>query len=382
MATHPCLLEATPQCPSAPSSTSLRRSKRRCWPRCGARYGYLLALHILLLCAAGRRPTDIAAVLFCSRSNIYRAVRAYQTGTLDLEYDVRGRLIPPIRTTVLVPTLRRSLLALLKAPLRAYGWCRTRWSCATLALTLQAKRGMTVSAGTTRRWLHELGWVWKRAKLVARDDDPQRIDRLARIRYVFEQLKPWESMVFADELDIHLLPKVGCAWMPKGTPLEVMTPGQNRKHSLAGALELTTGTLHHGLGPRKTNVLFGDLLAVLDARYPAERYTRLYVVVDNYKIHKAKAVEDWLAAHPRFSLLFLPTYCPRAHPIERAFGDVHDCCTRNHQRKRLPDLVAAVVEHLQLNGPWKYQLSALYYEPAVTAAVEKIAMEEQAKAAA
>jgi transposase len=93
-------------------------------------------------------------------------------------------------------------------------------------------------------------------------------------------------------------------------------------------------------------------------------------------------VEDWLAAHPRFSLLFLPTYCPRANPIERAFGDVHDCCTRNHQRKRLPDLVTDVVEHLQLNGPWKYQLSNLYDEPAVTAAVEKIAAEEHAKAAA
>jgi putative transposase len=347
-----------------------------------ARYGYLLGLHILLLCAAGRNPTDIAAVLFCSRSSVYRAVRAYQTGTLGLEYDPRGRLIPPIRTTVLVPTLRRSLLALLKAPPRAYGWCRTRWSCATLALTLQAKRGMTVSAETMRRWLHELGWVWKRAKLVARDDDPLRIGRLARIRYVFQQLKPWEIMVFADELDIHLLPKVGCAWMPKGTQLKVMTPGQNQKHYLAGALELTTGTLHHCLGPRKTNALFRDLLTVLDARYPAERYTRLYVVVDNYKIHKAKAVEDWLAAHPRFALLFLPTYCPRANPIERAFGDVHDCCTRNHQRKRLPDLVTDVVEHLQLNGPWKYQLSELYDDPAVTAAVEKITAEEQAKAAA
>ncbi len=40
-----------------------------------ARYGYLLALHILLLGAAGRRPTAIAAVLFCSRSSVYRAVR-------------------------------------------------------------------------------------------------------------------------------------------------------------------------------------------------------------------------------------------------------------------------------------------------------------------
>ena len=35
-----------------------------------ARYGYLLALPILLLYAAGRRPKTIAAVLFCSRSSV------------------------------------------------------------------------------------------------------------------------------------------------------------------------------------------------------------------------------------------------------------------------------------------------------------------------
>jgi DDE superfamily endonuclease len=189
-------------------------------------------------------------------------------------------------------------------------------------------------------------------------------------------------LVFADELDIHLLPKVGCAWMPKGTQLEVMTPGQNQKHYLAGALDLTTGTLHHCLGPRKTNALFRNLLTRLDERYPPGRYRRLSVVVDNYKIHKAKAVEQWLAAHPRVSLLFLPTYCPQANPIERAFGDVHDCCTRNHRRNRLPDLVADVEDHLDLNGPWRYKLSDLYYEPAVTTAVENITAKEQAKVAA
>jgi transposase len=347
-----------------------------------ARYGYLLALHILLLCATGRKPTMIAAVLFCSRSSVYRTVQAYREGTLGLEHDEQGRLVPPVRTTVLVPTLRRSLLALLKASPRTYGWCRTRWSCATLALTLQAKRGITVSAETTRRWLHELGWVWKRAKLVAKDDDPQRVTRLARIRWVFEQLKPSEAMVFADELDLQLLPKVGCAWMPQGSQVAVMTPGQNAKHYLGGALDLTTGTLHYCLGARKTNALFRDLLGILEASYPAERYIRLYVVVDNYKIHKAKAVKHWLDAHPRVTLLFLPTYCPRANPIERAFGDVHDCCTRNHQRKRLPDLVADVEDHLDLNGPWQYRLSELYYEPAVTAAVENIAAEDHANVAA
>ena len=80
-----------------------------------ARYGYLLGLPILLVCAAGRNPTPIAEVLFCSRSSVYRTVRAYRAGTLGLEHDDQGRLVPPVRTTVLLPTLRRALVALLKA---------------------------------------------------------------------------------------------------------------------------------------------------------------------------------------------------------------------------------------------------------------------------
>jgi len=61
---------------------------------------------------------------------------------------------------------------------------------------------------------------------------------------------------------------------------------------------------------------------------------------------------------------------------------VHATCTRNHQYKRLPDLVADVEAHLPLTGPWTNQRSQLYDEPAITAAVENIATEEPAKAAA
>src|SRR5262249_778453 len=121
------------------------------------------------------------------------------------------------------------------------------------AATLQAKHGIEVSAATVRHWLHAIGWVWKRAKLVAKDADPHRIARLARIRFHHEHLQAHEVMVFADELDIQLLPKGGAAWMPQGKQAEVMTPGTNEKHYRAGALNLATGTLLYCLGPRKNN---------------------------------------------------------------------------------------------------------------------------------
>jgi Homeodomain-like domain len=162
-----------------------------------ARYGSLLALHILLLSAAGRTPTDIAAVLFCSRSSVYRTVRASREGSRRWRSNGDGQLLPPVCRTALLPMLRRSLLALRKA------------------------------------------------------------------------------MVFADELDIHLSPKVGYAWMPKGTQMTGMTQGTNEQHDLARAVDLAIGALLYGVAARNTNALFRELLTRLDACYPAERYTRL-----------------------------------------------------------------------------------------------------------
>jgi len=342
-----------------------------------ARYGYLLALHVLLLCAAGRTPTEIATFLFCSRSSVYRIVNAYQAYPADLL-----SAHPPPKAVWLSPSLCRSLMALLKKVPAAYGWCRTRWSCATLTAQLRVQRGIEVSSSTMRRWLHRLGWVWKRAQLVARDDDPERVEKLARIRHTLETLGKREVVVFADELDIHLLPKVGYQWMPQGETVKLVTPGQNQKHYLAGALELKTGRIVHCEGVRKTNALFRALLDSLEQRYPKARVDKVYVVVDNYGIHKAKAVAQWLAAHPRFAFLFLPTYCPQANPIERAFGDVHDQCTRNHHHHRIEALVRDVEQHLATNGPWPYKLSPLYYSPEVTTAVHRLAQTQQLPQAA
>jgi transposase len=330
-----------------------------------ARRGRWLALHILLLLALHRSPGEIATFLLCARSTVYAVARDWQQGR---RWPESSRLDGP---PCLTPSLQRSLLALLKKAPAVYGWCRTRWSCATLALQLEAQRRVRVSAETVRRGLHALDWVWKRAKLVAKDSDPERTSKLARIRYISEHLGPREALLFADELDLSLLPKVGAQWMPRATQVEVMTPGKNQHRYLAGALHLRTGQVHYCLWFRKLAGLFLDLLNVLDCAYPARHFHRIFVVVDNSKIHKAAAVQRWLRQHPRFVLLFLPTYCPRANPIERCFGDLHDKVTRNHRRKRMRDLVADVERHLAQNGPWHYQLSDLYQSAEVTKAVKK-----------
>src|SRR5262249_16779513 len=198
-------------------------------------------------------------------------------------------------------------------------WRGARRKRAPGARPLQAQHGLEVSAATVRRWLHAIGGGWKRATLGATDAAPHRLERWARLRLQHAHGRAPAVMVFADARDSHRLPKVGAAWMPQGTQAERMTPGTHEQPSLAGARQRATGQGRYGPGPRKTPGLCRALLTLLAAAAPASDVTRLSVVVAHSCRHKAKAVAQWLATHPRLPLLWLPTYCPRANPMERGF---------------------------------------------------------------
>jgi hypothetical protein len=63
------LIERAPE-EQAPILAAVRR----------ARHGDVLALQLLLLCAAQRTPTELGAVLFGSRTPVYRVAKAYRAG--------------------------------------------------------------------------------------------------------------------------------------------------------------------------------------------------------------------------------------------------------------------------------------------------------------
>jgi len=61
----------------------------------------------------------------------------------------------------------------------------------------------------------------------------------------------------------------------------------------------------------------------------------IFMILDNYSVHKTKAVERFLERHPRLQLLFLPTYSPDEnqpglfkpfyHPTDPAAGKDTPC---------------------------------------------------------
>jgi transposase len=166
---------------------------------------------------------------------------------------------------------------------------------------------------------------------------------LAQIRRLEACATSDEPVLYSDEVDIHLNPKVGRDWMLRGRQRRIVTPGKNKKFYLAGALDVRSGQLHTTGADRKNAALFCDLLRLVAAQYPRAR--RVHVVVDNYGIHLARATEKTLAdLGGRVILHFLPPYCPDANRIERVWQDLHANVTRNHRCGSMDELLRNAVD--------------------------------------
>jgi transposase len=120
-----------------------------------------------------------------------------------------------------------------------------------------------------------------------------------------------------------------------------MTPGQNQKRYLAGAMNAETRRLTVVEGERKNSWLFIGVLGALIEDYPAAK--RIHVILDNCRIHSSKITQRALAMYgDRIVLHFLPPYCPNDNKIERLWRDLHQEVTRNHNCKTMVELMRNV----------------------------------------
>jgi len=236
----------------------------------------------------------------------------------------------------------RLLLIVAGSP-RDFRQRRPTWTQELLMKVLHQQTGVAVSRSTMSRLLKRLrvrlgrpkpivGCPWKKAK---------KNRRLCAIRRLMAQLPADEVVVYVDEVDIHLNPKIGPDWMLRGTQKTVLTPGKNEKRYLAGALNAQTGRLTWVEWDRKTSDLFILLLWRLYKEYASAK--RIHVVLDNYRIHSSQQTTLALKSlQGKVCLHFLPPYCPDHNRIERVWKDLHDNVTRNHCCRDLKELMKEV----------------------------------------
>lgn len=310
-------------------------------------------MHITLLAADGRLPTEIARTLFCSRTTVYAVVDRFiwegqkafddrkQRGPAPLVDDSARRLIEEL-TEEALPAER--------------GWLRSRWSRKLLTLELFKERRLVVSRETVRRVLHRLLFRWRRPRPVPPPKkDPQ--EKRKRLEEVLKMLER-ERSFFQDETKLETNPKVGFCWMRKGNQRKLRTPGTNRKVWLSGALEFCTGRFHWVTGERKNDGLFMKLLDKLLGVYG---HRRPELAVDNDGSHTSKRVKEYVrGSGGRLRLYPLPAWSPESNPVEPVWWGLHEAVSRNHHCEELSELVDFAERYFEERQPFHLKLGADY----------------------
>jgi transposase len=297
---------------------------------------------IILLANKRRSSREIGEVVDCHRSWVSRVIGAFgergEAALMDGRED-NGQ-------EKLTEEFLGELYRVVRGRPTDFGYPRPTWTQELLILVMAEGTGVRVSVSTMSRALHRNGARRGRPRPRVRCPWPKALKeaRLRVIERLVRTCRPQDVVVYEDEVDIHLNPKIGLDWMNRGQQKTVMTPGKNEKRYLAGAMNARTGRLTCVERPMKNSWLFIALLAALLQDYAKAR--RIHVILDNYRIHHSKIVQQTLKQYQgRIVLHFLPPYCPDHNAIERVWQDLHASVTRNHQ--------CACMEELMTNA-WNY----------------------------
>lgn len=144
----------------------------------------------------------------------------------------------------------------------------------------------------------------------------------------------------ADESDVHLNPQVGLVWHQRGKSRQIQGAGQNYKVYVFGALNVRTGQVTYRIFRRKRAAEFLEFLKHLIRQY---RRWKIYLVLDNFKIHDTVLVREFIKKHRnRLKIVWLPTYSPHLNLIERFWRYMKDCTVRNHFFGNMVKLIQAL----------------------------------------
>jgi transposase len=285
---------------------------------------------------AGCRQAEVARALEVVPAVVSRAARAFiEDGADGLRDHRRDNGLRKVDVE-----FRAKVAELLRGVPLDFGWQRPTWTRELLCLEMERQGFPRVAVCTMGRALAHLGARLGMPKPIVLC--PWRRDarkaRLAQLRRLERRASVDEPVLYSDEVDIHLNPKIGRDWMLPGHQRRVVTPGKNQKFYLAGALDVRTGRLHCTGVEHKDSDLFCQLLWLLAKKYSRAR--RIHLIVDNYAIHSSRKTQAALESlQGRIVLHFLPPYCPDANRIERAWQDLHANVTRNHRCKTMAELL-------------------------------------------
>jgi transposase len=308
--------------------------------------GYVAQRAWMVCWSAEQVPVaDIAARLHCRPKTVRKWLHRYQQeGVCGLQEQARSG-----RPSTLTAGAQQAIFTQVNQTPATFGYVFACWSVATLTVHLARRCWQRVSAWQVRQTLLKLGYRCRRPKLGPRLVDPQRDAIHQELGRRIATAAPDTVVVVEDETDLRLVPLLRRMWMRVGEQVILPAPVTNQCRTLFGTLNIHTGEVFYRAYARKRTAEVLLFLEALLAHY-AER--EILLIWDHATIHKSRALQVWLQAHPQLQLAYLPKYAAhRDNPIEKLWWRLKGFVTANRCCPSMDALLAVADKFFQQLTP-------------------------------
>lgn len=239
------------------------------------------------------------------------------------------------------------------------------WTRVAIAQLIQQRFGIALPVRTMGHYLTRWGFTAQKPLKRAYEQRPEAIAAWRKTEYPRikrRALAEGAEIHWGDETGLSTSDSRGRSFAPKGkTPVRPIL-SQRRSVSFLSTIS-NAGTLR-----------FMVLKEAIDAPTLIRFFTRLckdaghkvFVILDNLNVHKARAVREWVADHSdTIELFYLPPYAPELNPDEYLNGDLKLSVAKRAPARNRDDLLRTATSRLRSLQRCPAQVKKFFHHPRV-----------------
>lgn len=222
------------------------------------------------------------------------------------------------------------------------------WSAQAVRALIKASFGIDLPVRSVRNYLKRWGFTPQRPLKRAFEQKPEAVQKWLSEQYpaIAARAKAEGAQIcWGDETAVSSVEHYPRGYAPKGkTPVLVLSQSKRERINLISAIT-SQGTMRFMM---YRDTLTADVLIKFLERLIREAGRKVFLVLDNLRVHHSRKVREWLTQHTeQIELFFLPSYSPELNPDEYLNADLKARMSAAEPVRDGAHLRRKVVSHLR-----------------------------------
>jgi transposase len=320
---------------------------------------------VIRLHRIGQKRSEIARLVALSHTAVSKIVKLFETGGMAaLTLKRRGRIEGQERRLTAAQELQIQRLIIDNRP-EQIKMDFALWSRAAVGQLIERECEVELPVRTVGEYLKRWGYTPQKPIKKAYEQRPEAVKKWLDEEYpeIAKRARAEGGEVhWGDETALVNTDVRGRGFAPKGKTPMAYVPGTRQRLSMIATVT--------NKGQARWQIIDGnfnaDRLIEFLGSLIKDVGRKVFLILDNLRVHHSKPVKAWLAGNKeKIECFYLPSYSPELNPEERLNADIKQAIRKKVPVRSKDKLRAAATEHMQYLEQQPERVASFFGDPFV-----------------